>query len=70
GIGVIVAVEPRKSRLILTHKEIKGFMAPMVEMSFMVTPATLLQGLKPGDNVRFTIDAGRRVIVNVDPLGE
>ena len=68
GVGVIVAVEPRKSRLILTHKEIKDFMAPMVEMSYMVTPATLLQGLKPGDNVRFTIDADKRVIVDVAPL--
>ena len=28
GVGVIVAVEPRKSRLVLTHEEIKGFMAP------------------------------------------
>ncbi len=70
GIGVIVAVQPRESRLVLTHEEIKGFMAPMVEMSFMVTPATLLQGLKPGDDVRFTIDADKRVIVEVAPLGE
>ncbi len=70
GVGVIVAVQPRKSRLVLTHDEIKGFMAPMVEMSFVVTPATLLQGLKPGNNVRFTIDAEKRVIVDVAPLGE
>lgn len=70
GVGVIVAVEPRKSRLVLTHEEIKGFMAPMVEMSFLVTPVRLLQGLKPGDNVRFTLDADKRVIVDVAPLGE
>ncbi len=67
GVGVIVAVQPRKSRLVLTHEEIKGFMAPMVEMSFMVTPANLLRGLKPGDNVRFIIDADKRVIVDVVP---
>ena len=70
GVGVIVAVQPRESRLVLTHEEIKGFMAPMVEMSYMVTPATLLQGLKPGNSVRFTIDADKRVIVDVAPLGE
>ena len=70
GVGVIVAVQPRTSRLVLTHEEIKGFMAPMVGMSFMVTPATLLQGLEPGDDVRFTIDADKRVIVDVAPLGE
>ena len=45
-------------------------MAPMVEMSFMVTPTALLQGLGPGDNVRFTIDGDKRVIVDVAPLRE
>jgi Cu/Ag efflux protein CusF/uncharacterized cupredoxin-like copper-binding protein len=69
GIGVVVAVEQRKNRLVLTHGEIKGFMAAMVEMSFMVTPATLLKGIEPGDKVRFTIDADKRAIVDVVPLG-
>ncbi len=68
GIGDVVAVEPRTSRLVLTHGEIKGFMAAMNEMSFMVTPATLLEGIEPGDKVRFTIDADKRVIVDVVPL--
>jgi Cu/Ag efflux protein CusF/uncharacterized cupredoxin-like copper-binding protein len=68
GIGEVVAVDPRKKRLILTHGEIKGFMAAMVEMSFMVTPATLLKGLEPGDKVRFTIDADKRAIIGVVPL--
>ena len=65
GIGVIVAVQPRDSRLVVTHEEIKGFMAPMAEMSFMVIPATLLKVLKPGDKVRFTVDADKRAIVEV-----
>ena len=68
GIGDVVAVESRKSRLILTHGEIKGFMAAMEEMSFMVTPSTLLQGIEPGNKVRFTIDADKRAIVDVVPL--
>ena len=68
GIGGVVAVEPRKNRLVLTHGEIKGFMAAMEEMSFMVTPATLLKGIEPGDKVRFTIDADKRAIVDVVPL--
>ena len=68
GIGVVVAVDPRKNRLVLTHGEIKGFMAAMVEMSFMVTPATLLKGIEPGNKVRFTIDADKRAIVDVVPL--
>ncbi len=65
GIGGVVAVDRRKSRLVLTHGEIKGFMAAMEEMSFLVTPATLLKGIEPGDKVRFTIDADKRAIVDV-----
>ena len=61
-------MEARKNRLVLTHGEIKGFMAAMEEMSFMVTPPTLLKGIEPGDKVRFTIDADKRAIVGVVPL--
>ena len=67
GVGVVVAVELRKGRLIVNHEEIKGFMAPM-EMSYRVTPVTLLQGLNPADKIRFTIDADKRAIVDIVPV--
>ena len=67
GIGVIIAVLPGKSRMVINHADIKDFMAAM-EMSYMVSPATLLQGLNPGDKVRFTIDADKRAIVDVSRL--
>ena len=70
GIGGVVAVDLRNNRLVLTHGAIEGFMAAMDEMSFMVTSATLLKGIKPGDRVRFTIDADKRAIVNITPLTE
>ena len=70
GIGGVVAVDLRNNRLVLTHGAIEGFMAAMDEMSFMVTSATLLKGIKPGDKVRFTIDADKRAIVNITPLTE
>ncbi len=69
GVGVVVAVEARASRLVVDHEEIKDFMAPMV-MSYMVTPATLLRGLAKGDKVRFTIDADKRAIVGIVPVGK
>ena len=69
GIGVIVAVMPRKNRLVLDHEEIEGFMAAM-EMSYMVTSAALLDGMNPGDRVRFTIDADKRAIVEVFPYDD
>ncbi len=65
----MIAVLPRKSRLVVDHDEIKDFMAAM-EMSFMVSPASLLQGVKPGDKVRFTIDADKRAIVGIVPVIE
>ncbi len=40
------------------------------EMCYMVRPATLLQAVKPGDKVRFTIDVDKRVIVGVARLVE
>ena len=67
GIGTVIAVEPGKSRLLVDHEGIKGFMAPM-EMSYSVTAAKLLQGLSPGDKIRFTIDADKRAIVDIKPL--
>jgi len=68
GEGVIVSVDRRKSRVVLNHKEIPGFMAPMTNMSFLVTEPSLLSGLRPGETVRFTIDAEQRAVVKIVPL--
>ena len=67
GVGVLVAVEPRKGRLVVDHEEIKDFMAPMV-MGYQVTPASVLKGFKAGEKIRFTIDAEKRAIVKIEPL--
>ena len=68
GVGVVVATDLRKSRLIVDHEEIKDFMAPMV-MSYLVSPAALLRDLHPGDTIRFTIDADQRAIVDIARIG-
>ena len=67
GRGVVVSVDLRKSRLVLDHEEIPGFMAAMV-MNYLVKPPSLLQGLRPGEKIRFTIDEDQRAIVRVTPL--
>jgi Cu/Ag efflux protein CusF len=41
-----------------------------MRISFMVTSAALLEGVKPGDKVRFTIDADQCAIVDVVPFRE
>jgi Cu/Ag efflux protein CusF len=53
--------------MVVDHKEIPGFMAAMV-MNYLVNPPILLEGLKPGQNIRFTIDEDQRAIVRVTPL--
>lgn len=65
----MIAVQPRKGRLIVDHEEIPGFMAKMV-MGYPVTPPTLAQGLEPGAKIRFTIDADKRAIVDIKPIRE
>jgi Cu/Ag efflux protein CusF/plastocyanin len=69
GVGVVVAADIRTSRMVIDHEEIKDFMAPM-EMSYLVSPATLLRGLEPGDKVRFVIDADKRTIVDIGSMAK
>jgi FtsP/CotA-like multicopper oxidase with cupredoxin domain/Cu/Ag efflux protein CusF len=65
GTGVLKAIDPRSGRIIIDHKAIPGFMAEMT-MSYLVDPASLVQGLSPGEEVRFTIDADKREIVAIE----
>ncbi len=46
----------------------KAVLYALMEMSYRVTSAGLLQGLNPGDKIRFTIDADKRAIVDVKPF--
>jgi manganese oxidase len=65
GTGVVIATVPRVGRLIVNHEEIKGFMAAM-EMSYQVTPPSLLADLNAGDKINFTIDASKSVITGIE----
>lgn len=67
GIGVIVSLDRRKGRIVVDHEEIPGFMAPMV-MSYAVEPPALLEDIAAESRVRFTIDVGKRAIVEIVPL--
>jgi Cu/Ag efflux protein CusF len=67
GEGEVVSTVPNASQIVVDHGEIKGFMEAMT-MGYRVDPASLLAGLKPGDRVRFTIDVGRRAIIELEKL--
>ena len=65
GEGKVVAAVPSSSQVVVDHGEIKGFMDAMT-MGYRVEPPSLLDGLKPGDQVRFTIDIPKKTIVKIE----
>ena len=67
GEGTVIAVVPASQQLVVEHGEIKGFMEAMT-MGYKVHPPSLLDQLKAGDTVRFTIDTEAQAIVKIEPL--
>lgn len=67
GVGRIVALMPQTQEVVIDHDEILGFMDAMT-MGYKVNSAALLKGVKPGDQVRFTLDTNRRTITKIDKL--
>jgi Cu(I)/Ag(I) efflux system protein CusF len=67
GEGKVIAVVPSSGQLVIEHGVIKDFMDAMT-MGYPAEPASLLDGLKPGDKVRFAIDVKRKVIVSVERM--
>ena len=67
GEGKVIATVPSASQLVVEHGEIKDFMEPMT-MGYRVEPSSLLEGLKAGDQVRFTIDVPKKTIVKIEKM--
>jgi mono/diheme cytochrome c family protein len=69
GEGIVIAVVPTNEQIVVDHGEIAGFMAAMT-MGYKVVSSSLLDGLKAGDHIRFTIDTKQNVIVKIGALQE
>jgi Cu/Ag efflux protein CusF len=67
GEGKVIATVPSASQVVVEHGEIKGFMDAMT-MGYRVQPSSLLEGLKAGDQVRFTIDVPNNMIVKIEKM--
>jgi Cu(I)/Ag(I) efflux system protein CusF len=67
GEGEVISTAPKASQIVLEHGEIKDFMEAMT-MGYRIDPPSLLEGLKPGDKVRFTIDVPKRTITQIEKL--
>jgi Cu/Ag efflux protein CusF len=67
GEGKVIATVPNTSQIVVEHGEIKGFMEAMT-MGYRVDPPSLLEGLKQGDKVRFTIDVPKKAIVKIEKM--
>jgi len=67
GEGKIIAVVPNNNQVVLEHGRIQNFMEAMT-MGYSIEPPSLLQGLKAGDRVRFTIDVEKKTIVKIEKL--
>lgn len=67
GEGKVITTVPNASQIVVEHGEIKGFMEAMT-MGYRVEPPSLLEGLKQGDKVRFTIDVPKKAIVKIEKM--
>ncbi len=65
--GIVRAVIPKLGAIFLTHEAMPGLMEAMT-MGFEAQDPKLLDGLAPGDPVRFTVrkDGERLVLVSIE----
>jgi len=69
--GTIESIGENGQSITLNHHEIPGLMGAMT-MTFSVDDPSILEGLKPGMEVRFglRVTASRYIVVEISPLAE
>ena len=65
--GKVIAAVPSAAQLVVEHGKIEGFMDAMT-MGYRVEPPALMDGVKSGDRIRFTIDVPKKAIVKLDKM--
>jgi Cu/Ag efflux protein CusF len=67
--GKVIAVVPGSQQIVVDHKEIPGVMGAMT-MGYRAEPPSLLEEVKPGDTIRFTMDTQQQTIIKLEKLTE
>jgi len=67
GQGKVIAIVSSAGQLVVEHGEIKGFMEAMT-MGYRTEPASLLDGMKPGDRIKFHIDVQKKAIIKIEKM--
>jgi len=62
--GKVVALLADSDQIVIDHGEIKDFMDAMT-MGYKVSSRALLEGIKAGDKIRFTLDTDKRSITKI-----
>jgi Cu/Ag efflux protein CusF len=57
GVGTVTDLDPKVPMIEIDHEDIKGLM-PAMQMPFHVKDKALLDGIKVGDRVEFTVESG------------
>jgi Cu/Ag efflux protein CusF len=66
--GEVRRIDPAAKTLVIKHGDFKGMEMPAMTMAFPVKDAKMLDGLKPGDRVKFSVEqaGGDLVITKID----
>lgn len=67
GEGKVLTTIPNAGQIVVEHGEIKGFMEAMT-MGYRIDPPSLMEGLKFGDKIRFTIDVQKKAIIKIEMM--
>lgn len=65
GVGIVEEVNLEKRAVKINHEAIKGYMEAM-SMEFRTRNPALLNDLKPGDRIEFTLEVTAGIVVVTD----
>lgn len=71
GRGTVAFVIPERNRVVVNHEAIPTIPMEAMVMNYSVDPPSLLQGIEPGDRVRFRLKETQKdlIVVAIEKTG-